>query len=513
MPQFGTQTEIKVIPTGVTPTYNETIVVLESPNIISSNFKWIVSIYKGESTDADYELLSTINILPNPDGYGVIDFHRHIENHISTSFYPADIDKVSGKVVDEGLKWSFEVSEQMDNVRWRFFDNEISGIVGNSNVAFTTNPPSGGGTLIKHPFITGDRVHIDQDPGFTHASYQKLPPNFTTLIYSSEYKVVTGIPRVSNTPIEGGIMTLEDTGTRTIEQTFSVGETTIYSFNGALSFQGFRLWNSDDYSMSSTSPSTTKFLLNGPREFDITLNDRVWVNSLLGNTPFDSLRVRTDNGSYTVNQTYTPSGQHFINQNKIGAKDILETTDTFTKIPGPYVPPVDVNTTFIEVYPLSSLGNKVGETIIMNIVDDCSKYESIRFFYLDKFGSYLPLTFNKVSKQTNSNKRQNYRQNYGRYDSVSESWGYTTYDRGTTTYDLNTTEKVTCTSDWMNEDMRDMVIDMLNSPSVYIQDDNGEYIAITITTNSYEIKKKVNIKLINYTLTFEYAQMNTNQRG
>ena len=58
-----------------------------------------------------------------------------------------------------------------------------------------------------------------------------------------------------------------------------------------------------------------------------------------------------------------------------------------------------------------------------------------------------------------------------------------------------------------------MVIDMLNSPSVYIQDDNGEYIAITITTNSYEIKKKVNIKLINYTLTFEYAQMNTNQRG
>lgn len=512
MPIIRQTTNIKVIPAGVTPTYNETIVVLESANIISDNFKWIVKIYKGESTDPDYELLSTINILPNPDGFGVIDFHRHIENHISTSFYPADIDKVSGKVVDEGLKWSFEVIEQFENPRWRYIDYIDSGTQGPYNgVGFTTDTgiyPYG--TDVPHPFIVTDIITVVQDPGFLYPQYNLTNVPITDII--SVYSISVSQPYITGGgPADAGIITT--TGFREIEQIYNAGETTIYSFNGALSFQGFRLWNSDDYSMSSTSPLTTKFLLNGPREFDITLNDRVWVNSLLGNTPFDSLSVRTDNGLYTVNQTYTPSGQHFINQNKIGAKDILETTDTFTKIPGPYVPPVDVNTTFIEVYPMSSLGNKVGETIRMNIVDDCSKYESIRFFYLDKFGSYLPLTFNKVSKQTNSNKRENYRQNYGRYDSVSETWGYTTYDRGTTTYDLNTTEKVTCTSDWMNEDMRDMVIDMLNSPSVYIQDDNGEYIAITITTNSYEIKKKVNIKLINYTLTFEYAQMNTNQRG
>ena len=50
MPIIRQTTNIKVIPAGVTPTYNETIVVLESPNIISDNFKWIVKIYKGEST-------------------------------------------------------------------------------------------------------------------------------------------------------------------------------------------------------------------------------------------------------------------------------------------------------------------------------------------------------------------------------------------------------------------------------------------------------------------------------
>ena len=42
----GTTTSIKVQPdSGLTPTYNETILVLESPNIISDNFKWIIDIY------------------------------------------------------------------------------------------------------------------------------------------------------------------------------------------------------------------------------------------------------------------------------------------------------------------------------------------------------------------------------------------------------------------------------------------------------------------------------------
>lgn len=511
MPIIRQTTNIKVIPAGVTPTYNETIVVLESPNIISDNFKWIVKIYKGESTDPDYELLSTINILPNPDGYGVIDFHRHIENHISTSFYPADIDRISGDVVNEGLKWSFELIEQFENPRWRYYDYYTPT---GSKVGFTTDTGIySAATDIPHPFIVGDRITVVQDPGFTHPTYNFVDVEIDDV--PSAYSIVldeTYIP--GGGPQDPGLITLVGGGSREIEQIFDAGETTIYSFNGALSFQGFRNWDYTDYRMNSTSPPTTKFLLNGPREFDVTLNDRVWINSFIGNPEWEGLIIETNNGTYAASQTFSESGQHFINQNKIGPIDWLETTDPSLSAMVGSLPVVDDTTTYIEITPYYVYpGTPVGETIRLNIVDDCSKYEAIRFFYLDKFGSYLPLTFNKVSKQNNTNTRQNYRQNYGRYDSVADAWGYTTYDRGTTTYDLNTTEKVTCTSDWINEDMRDMVIDMLNSPSVYIQDDNGEYIAITITTNSYEIKKKVNVKLINYTLSFEYSQMNTNQRG
>ena len=505
MPQTGSQTTIKVKPLGVAPTYNETIVVLESTNIQSSNFKWIVDIYKGVDTDPDYTLLSSIVILPNPDGYGVIDFHRHIENNISTDFYPADIDGVINRIEGSGLKWSFKVTEQFDNTVWRFDDNQTN--LG-ANVAFNAD-----NSLIQHPFITGDKVTILQDTGFTHSEYNASD---VTLTYSDEYTVITDITKLSDTPIEAGLMTLDDKGTRTIEQVFTTGETTIYSFNGALTFQGFRNWVAANYNMNSTSPTTTKFLTEIPRTYNVTLEDRVWLNGLqndISNPPILGY-ITTDNGTYGVDNQYNATGQNFLVQHKIGPKDLTETTDTSLVALTGALPAVDSNTTFITyTQNILPIGTEVSETITLNIVDDCSKHDSIRFFFMDKLGSYLPITFNKVSKNNITNTRSNYRQNYGNYDATANAWGYTTYDRGNITYDLVSKEVVTCTSDWMNEDGVSMVTSMLNSPIVYIQDANGDYVAITITTNSYEVKKTVNDKLINYTISFEYASTNTNQRG
>lgn len=408
-------TTIKVRPSGIAPTYNETIVVLESVNILETNFKWLVSIYKGVVGDADYSLVSTLSIVPNPEGFGIIDFHRHIENYVSTSFYPADIDKVSNKVTNEGFKWTYEVTESYNN---------------------------------------------------------------TTTV-----------------------------------QVLTSAEKTIHSFNGALSFQEFRNWNSGGYTMSSNSLSNTRFLLSGSKSIDVSLKDRVWINNFLDTVPNSGVKITTNNGTYLTTQSHTPLGQHFINQNKIGPKDILESTDTFTPTIGS-LPAIDVNTTFINIVAVGGAGSfDVSETITLNIKDYCSKYELISFFYMDKLGSYLPVTFNKVSKTNIENNRSNYKQNSGSYDSVSNAYGYTSYDRGSTTYDLTSKEVVTCTSDWLSEDTASMVLDMLSSPNVYIQNEAGEYIAINITTNTYEAKKTVNEKLINYTISFEYANNNTNQRG
>ena len=245
-------TTINVRPSGLAPTYNETIVVLESDFVALTDFKWIIDIYQGAPADPDYAILSSIVILPNPEGYGIIDFHRHIENHISTDFFPSDIDSVIGRVSGSGFKWSFRVAEQ-----------------------YSGNPPS--------------------------------------------------------------------------YQVFGLDETTVYSFNGALTFQGFRNWSAADYNMNSTSSASTKFLTEAPNVFNVTLSDRVWINGLqndISNPPVLGY-ITTDNGTYGVDNQFNATGQTFLVQHKIGAKDLIETTDsTLTALTGT-LPAVDSNTTFI----------------------------------------------------------------------------------------------------------------------------------------------------------------------
>jgi len=273
MPIIRETTKLKVIPSGVNPTYNETIIVLESPNIISDNFKWIFELYKGEPTDSDYELISTLIILPNPQGFGIVDIHRHVENYISTDFDPYDIDEVIRPIDKSGLKWSFKLTEQFENPRWRYVDyTAVAGKIGYTNDS-SIYPY---GTDIPHPFIITDRVQVVQDPGFTYPEY-----NFTDVAIDtipSDYTITLDEPYVGSGPADPGTISLVGGGLREIEQDYT--NTTFYSFNGVLSFQGFRNWDSSDYEMSSTSPDTTKFLTNIPRVYDVTLDDRVWLNGL-----------------------------------------------------------------------------------------------------------------------------------------------------------------------------------------------------------------------------------------
>lgn len=412
-------TTIKVRPQLVTPTYNESILVLDSTNKSEDDFKWIVGVFRAVSP---YDLLSSVSILPNPEGFGIVDLHRHVENHISTSFYPLDTDEVITSVSNEGLKWTYEIAEEYTDSSDVF-----------QSVAQT---------------ITNNLVH---------------------------------------------------------------------SFNGVLSFQDFRNWDYTEYFTSRLTLPTTKYLTNIPRSYDVTLSDRVWINGLqssLTDAP-EYATIETDNGVFGPTNNKDSIDNNFIVQHKIGPKDLLETTDSTVYAISGSLPVIDANTTFIkytqQALPLG--GVQVSETITLNIVDDCSKHDKIRFFFMDKLGSYVPITFNKVSKSNVTSNRSNYKQNHGNYDDVSEAYGYTTYSRGNTTYDLTTNEKVTCTSDWLNSGTADMVIEMLGSPNVYVQNEIGEYLAINITTDSYEIKKAVNDKLINYTVTFEYANSNSSQRG
>ena len=496
MPLLGNTTTIKVAPSGLSPTYNETIFVLESPNIQSTDFQWKIDIWiDGKPNAVGSIKISTIVILPNPNGFGVVDVQRHIENYITSTFHPADKDTMN--VAPESYRrWSLDITESFSNTKWRFETNKLS--VG--NVGFIN-------TVDKHPFFNGDVVTILQDTPFTHGSYNAV----TTLTVVDENEVTTLIPFVSSTGAEPGLITLDDKGLREINQDI-ISDVEYQSFNGVINFADFNTFDGSIYDMSTGNPSAL-FLTNIPDSYELNRDDPLWINGYSSSLSFIRMNVITDNGDFFIDpiSPVPPINDTYMIQSKVGYQDLLNTTSTVTVTSGS-LPIVDVNTTFINVTPLSG-ATQIGETKRFTVIDKCSKYENIKLFFLDRFGSYIPMNFDRVSIPKTDMQRSNYKQNYGNYDSVANAWGYTTHARGTTTYDITSKKSITCTSDWLTDEQVVLMEILLNSPDVYYIDEDGVYRAITITTNTFEEKKRVSTKLLNYTITFEYANNNGNQRG
>lgn len=507
----GTTTNILVEPSGFLPTYNENIIVLSSPNIISDNFKWIVEIWiKAVEGNTFSEKISTLEILPNPDGYGVIDVHRHIENYITSTFFPADTD-ISSVATATFIPWFIEITENFDNPKWQFSDNWSDG--SSTFVGFTTDTNINASyTDFKHPFVDGDIVTILQDTPFTYGEYNT---SGVTLTVVDEFTVLTDIPRLGNTPLEPGLMTLDGGGNRTIVQDLSDLRAPYYAFNGVLNYDEFINWDYTEYDLDSVSTSN-KLLTNLPDVYNIDKSNHVWVNGASTNALTQGLKITTDNGTFFIDvPTSATTNRNLIKQVKVGYKDLLDNTSSVTTISGS-LPMVDDNTTFIEFNYSNSFPSghqAISEVKRLNIVDKCSKYENYQFFFLDRLGSYIPINFNLVSKKNKTNDKSTWSKNYGRYDSVANAWGYTTYDRGISTLNIVSNETITVTSDWLNDDENNVVQIMLTSPEVYHIDENGVFRAINITTTSWEEKKRVNDKLINYVISFEYAVKNKNQRG
>ena len=92
--------------------------------------------------------------------------------------------------------------------------------------------------------------------------------------------------------------------------------------------------------------------------------------------------------------------------------------------------------------------------------------------YLNRGGSFSTFNFTLAHTKAVNVKRKTFEQNYGSYDSVSNTYGWNTYDRGTTVIDTEVEESFTINSDYVNEAVGDTIADLIQSPEVYHLADN-----------------------------------------
>jgi hypothetical protein len=139
----------------------------------------------------------------------------------------------------------------------------------------------------------------------------------------------------------------------------------------------------------------------------------------------------------------------------------------------------------------------------------CTNYDSYRLHFLNKFGGFDSVTFDRVSRVNEEIERKSFKKLYG---STSGRWSYNTYDRGITNYDTAIKDRLVLNSDWLTESEYAWLEELVSSPEVY-WDNGNELWAVNITDSNYEKKKVVNDKLFNLTIAVEITQKRYRQRG
>jgi len=393
-------------PQKFSPAYNELVYVVLSTNESQPNYKYICDIYAADGATR----LARIKRIPQPDGYGLFDLHRILENYISY-----DIDA--------------------------------------STSDFTSNSKSYYGYVIKF--------------GEEYGSDPAGPTQYLSL----------------------------------------VTDTKRYIYNSVFDFPDFIGYNQTDWLIATSTQK--KFLTNAPLSQSVRPGTNSWLYFMTDTNIVSKLVLRTYNTGGTLLSSYNLSNPD---------TDMTNDANRFLRVP---VGPANAGSAFsttidgtIGSYTLhleDSSSNVISEIFTFKINTEITKYTWYRLHFLNKMGGFDSFDFRYVSRSKINITRSNYKKYTG--TESGGAWSYASDERGYSQYDTLIQDTITVNSDWITDAEANWLEEMFTSPAVYLERSDRSLVAVNIDTNSFEIQKKQNDKIINIQLDFSYAYDRYRQRG
>ena len=181
------------------------------------------------------------------------------------------------------------------------------------------------------------------------------------------------------------------------------------------------------------------------------------------------------------------------NTGQINATETITAANQSTKIVQ-YLE-VDVSQATTDEY--ITITTSSGVVTTYEVVDEC-RYNPIQVIFKNKLGSYDCITLFKKSNESSSSKSDEFVNNYisgGSYNTTKHQY-----------QKLNVTAKKTikANSGYINQIENTLYEQLLYSDTVYFYE-NSLLVPVNVKTSSLEYKTRVNDKLVNYELDFEYA--------
>lgn len=131
------------------------------------------------------------------------------------------------------------------------------------------------------------------------------------------------------------------------------------------------------------------------------------------------------------------------------------------------------------------------------IKDEC-KFSLMNCIFKNKFGVWQTIPFNKLSKKTQDFTNESYNGLISNYGS------YALNKHVKQTFNVNGKEKVTVNTDFIFEEYNLLFTELMLSEFIYLEE-NGQVLPVNLLKNSFEKKTKLNNKLIQYSMDFEYS--------
>ena len=131
------------------------------------------------------------------------------------------------------------------------------------------------------------------------------------------------------------------------------------------------------------------------------------------------------------------------------------------------------------------------------VKDEC-KFPLMNCIFKNKFGFWQTIPFNKLSKKTQDFTNESYNGLISNYGS------YALNKHVKQTYNVNGKEKVTVNTDFIPENYNALFTELMLSEFIYLEE-NGTVLPVNLLKNTFEKKTKLNNKLIQYSMDFEYS--------
>lgn len=485
---------IELQPQELQPVYNEIITVLSSTNSSKERFQYIIEININGTAQ------SKIKVAPDPSGFGVVDLHKHIEPYVTYDYTNTltDLTEVQ-KATNSFTVYDITLSEEYLPTK------AIVDIVDN-----------GGGTIQitsnSHGYSAGNIIKVAGSSVSAYdGTYTIISVATNTMAVSGTYTGVDGI---------GGTVRLN---TEPLQEfpSATVFAGTKWAWNGVLNWLDVPNWNKDDYSLldggyaklltsldNYTHTAIPGDLTDLSNVYEVTSQSRMYLNFFDSNESFIAINIM----AFDETGTY------------INDKDSNIAAGTDLEFLRGAVGPWNINNSgsgsgwgsnllaTATYYTVMVQQDEQSAFYTFKIVDECTKYETFQFLFMDRLGSFIPVTFNLLSRTSVNVTKTSYNKNHGSYNSTTNTWGYNSYDRGKTRLDTQVKEVTTVNSDWVTESKSAIIDEMIKSPEVYHIDEDGNSYAIDIITSNFTKKKRINDVIFNYTFDFEYSFMDAQQK-